>query len=78
MVEKAQLGLQLLLDAVLETAQANQQGVTNSELAKGLGLQSDYSGGSKDYLTWSLLGILMRQGKLKREASGRRHVAQVL
>lgn len=76
-VEKAQLGLQFLLDAVMETAKANSAGVTNSELSKGLGLQSDYAGGSKDYLTWSLLGLLMRNGKIKREESGRKHIAQV-
>lgn len=76
-VEKAQLGLQFLLDAIMETAKANPGGVTNSELSKGLGLQSDYAGGSKDYLTWSLLGLLMRTGKIKRQESGRKHIAQV-
>jgi uncharacterized protein len=64
--EKAQLGLQLLKDAVLELAQANPGGVTNSEVVKAFGLQSDYAGGSKDYLTWSLLGLLMRDGKMAR------------
>jgi uncharacterized protein len=64
--EKAQLGLGLLKDAVLELAQANQAGVTNSEVVKAFGLNSDYLGGSKDYLTWSLLGLLMREGKMKR------------
>jgi hypothetical protein len=64
--EKAQLGLQMLEEAVLELAQANADGVTNSEVVKSLGLQSDYAGGSKDYLSWSLLGLLMRQGRMAR------------
>ena len=64
--EKAQLGLRLLKEAVLELAQGNGEGVTNSDVAKALGLQSDYLGGSKDYLSWSLLGLLMREGKMKR------------
>lgn len=64
--EKAQLSLRMLKDSVLELAQANDQGVTNSEVVKALGLQSDYAGGSKDYLTWSLLGLLMREGKIAR------------
>jgi uncharacterized protein len=64
--EKAQLGLRLLKDAVLELAQGNSEGVSNSDVAKALGLQSDYLGGSKDYLSWSLLGLLMREGKMKR------------
>jgi hypothetical protein len=65
-LEKAQLGLRLLKDAVLELGQANGEGVTNSDVVKALGLQSDYAGGSKDYLSWSLLGLLMREGKMKR------------
>ncbi len=48
--EKAQLGLSLLKDAVLELARANQKGISNSDAASLLGLRSDYGGGSKDYL----------------------------
>ena len=75
--EKAQLGLDLLKDAVLEFAKANPEGVSNSDTASLLGLRSDYGGGSKDYLSYSLLGILMREGKLARVSSSKRHVAQV-
>ena len=32
-----------------------------------LGLHSDYAGGNKDFLSWSLLGLLMKEGKLKRK-----------
>jgi hypothetical protein len=74
--EKAQLALRILKDAVLEFAQANPDGITNSEVSKALGLQSDYLGGSKDYLSWSLLGLLMREGKMSR-AEKKRHVAKV-
>lgn len=65
-VEKAQVGLELLKAAVLELAQANPEGITNSDASKTLGLQSDYKGGSKDYLAWSLLGLLMSEGKMVR------------
>ena len=64
--ERAQLGLQMLKEAILELAQANADGITNSEAVKALSLQSDYAGGSKDYLSWSLLGLLMREGKIGR------------
>lgn len=74
--EKAQLGLRMLKDAVLEFAQSNSSGVTNSEVVKALGLHSDYAGGSKDYLTWSLLGLLMREGKISR-VENKRHKAVV-
>ena len=74
--EKARLGLNMLKESVLEFAQANSSGVTNSEIVKALDLQSDYKGGSKDYLTWSLLGLLMREGKMSR-VENKRHKAVV-
>lgn len=73
--EKAQIGLQLLKDAVYEIAAANRNGVTNAETASLLGLRSDYGGGSKDYLSYSILGLLMREGKLIREGRPGRHKA---
>jgi len=75
--EKAQVGLGLLKDAVLEFARANASGVTNSDAASLLGLRSDYGGGSKDYLSYSLLGLLMREGKVERLDDTKRHVARV-
>lgn len=74
--EKAQIGLKLLKDSVLELAQANKDGITNSDATKALELHSDYMGGSKDYLTWSILGLLMKEGKMKR-VDQKKHVAQV-
>jgi hypothetical protein len=70
--EKAQLGLSFLKDAVLELAQVNPKGVTNSEVCHALGLHSNYAGGSKDYLSWSVLGLLMREGKVSRTNVGGR------
>lgn len=73
--ERAQLGVQLLKAAVLEFARANPKGVSNSDVASVLGLRSDYGGGSKDYLSYSLLGLLMRDGLLKRTPGSKSHVA---
>ena len=75
-LEKAQIGLTLLKEAVLEFAIANPPGVTNSEVCHTLALQSDYLGGSKDYLSWSILGLLMREGRVQR-VERKRHQAQV-
>ena len=75
--EKAQVALALLKDAVLELAKANPNGISNAEAASLLGLRSDYGGGSKDYLSYSILGILMREGKLERSGSSKKHVARV-
>ena len=73
--EKAELGLGLLKDAVLEFAKANPEGVTNADTASTLGLRSDYGGGSKDYLSYSILGLLMRGGQLRRDGKSRRHIS---
>ena len=72
--EKAQMGLELIKSAVMELAKANPVGIKNSDAAKYLGLQSDYGGGSKDYLSYSILGILMKEGKIKRNEK-KKHVA---
>lgn len=70
--EKAQVALALLKDAVLELAKANPSGISNSYAASLLGLRSDYGGGSKDYLSYSVLGILMREGKLERSTANKK------
>jgi hypothetical protein len=75
--EKAQVGLTLLKEAILEFAKVNPKGITNSDAASLLGLRSDYGGGSKDYLSYSIIGILMREGKLERENTSKRHIARV-
>jgi hypothetical protein len=76
MVEKAQIALEHLKGAVFEMVRANKDGVTNYDIAKCLGLQSDYGGGSKNYLSYSILGILMREGKVQR-LQNKKHVAAV-
>lgn len=72
--EKSQMALELLKAAVMELAKANPSGISNSDAAKYLGLQSDYGGGSKDYLSYSIFGLLMKEGRLVRNSS-RKHVA---
>jgi len=59
--ERAQLGLDFLKTATLEFIKANPEGIKNNQLAKYLDLQSDNNGKQKDYLTYSILGILMKQ-----------------
>jgi uncharacterized protein len=76
-VERAQLGLEFLKTAILELARANPGGISNSDAASLLGLRSDYRGRQKDYLSYSVLGLLLREGKVKRgDGESRRHVAE--
>jgi hypothetical protein len=75
-VERAQLGLAMLKKAILDLARANKQGITNSDVASVLGLKSDYRGKQKDYLSYSILGLLIREGKLDRVDQGKLHLAR--
>ena len=75
-VERAQLGLEFLKTAILDLAKANPGGITNSDAASLLGLRSDYNGKQKDYLSYSVLGLLLREGKVERRQSPPRHVAR--
>ena len=65
--EKAQEGLGLLKEAIIELLEQNSSGLTNAEIAKSLEIRSDYKGSQKDYLSWSVLGLLMNEGIIKRE-----------
>ncbi len=51
-------------DALEEFSEANPAGITNSDSAHYLGLQSDNDGKQQDYLTYSILGILMKEGRI--------------
>ena len=75
-VERAQLGLEFLKTAILELAKANPGGITNSDAASLLGLRSDYNGKQKDYLSYSVLGLLLREAKVERKHTPPRHVAK--
>ncbi len=76
-VERAQIGLHLVKSAILELAEANPDGIANADAASLLGLRSDYRGRQKDYLSYSVLGLLMREGKLVRVGKVHRVTAGV-
>lgn len=72
-LERAQLGLALIKGALLELAQANENGITNAEAARALDLKSDHNKENEDYLTFSVIGLMLQEGRLKRveKAKGR-------
>ena len=69
--EKAQRGLSLLKEAVLEVLGNHPEGLQNAQIADLLGLRSDYKGANKDYLSWSVLGLLFNSAQVERK--GRRY-----
>ena len=74
-IERAQLGLELLKSSIVEMAKANPAGITNADAASTLGLRSDYRGKQKDYLSYSVIGLLLREGKLARDEYSNLHRA---
>jgi len=74
-VEIAQLGLQMLEQAVERLAIENQEGISNADAADALGLRSDHLGKQKDYLTYSVIGLLLRKGRLTRKIKPTRYLA---
>lgn len=62
--EIAQDGLKRIEDAIVRVLEKNPQGLRNSEIAEELGLRSDFQGKQKDYLTYSVLGGLLRKAQV--------------
>jgi uncharacterized protein len=70
--ERAQSAFRELKLAILEILEFNPHGLGNAEIADALDLRTDYAGGGKDYLTWSVLGVLLNEGLITR--SGRKYL----
>ena len=74
-VEQAQLGLKMLKDVVKKLIDANTDGLKNSDVASLLGLRSDNRGNQKDFLSYSILGLLLREGRVVRREGSPRYVS---
>ena len=57
----AQKGLQIIEDAIVRLLEQNPRGLRNVDIARSLTLEGD-----KNYLTWEVLQILIREGKVAR------------
>jgi len=62
--EQAQKGLELLKEAILGILAQKSDGLRNAEIAEILEIHSDYLGEQKDYLSWSVIGLLLNEGKV--------------
>lgn len=67
---KAEMGLALIKEAMLSHLSAHPEGLRNAEFAHHLGLESDHEGAQKDYLTYSVLGVLMNEGEVEKVKRG--------
>jgi hypothetical protein len=53
-------------DAVIELLSEHREGLTNAQIAKELGLQSDYKGHHQGYLSWAVMGLLLNARKVEK------------
>jgi hypothetical protein len=63
-LKQAQAGLKQIQEAIVALLRREPDGLRNGEIAEALGLRSDFRGRQKDYLTYSVLGGLIRQGRV--------------
>ena len=67
----AEEGLRNIQNAILKVLESNPQGMGNAEIADLLGLRSSIRGRQKNYLTYSVLGMLMEEGRVEQSQSKR-------
>jgi hypothetical protein len=64
--EKAQAAVEMLKEAILEVLSAHPEGLRHIQIVDTLGIHSDYLGKQKNYLCWSIVGLLMNAGRIRR------------
>ncbi len=69
---RAQAGLAEIENAILSLLRENPEGLINNEIARALDLESDFEGRQRNYLTYSVLGGLMKRGVVRRDRDGSR------
>lgn len=69
--DKAQEALAAMKTAIENYVSIHANGVTATEIARDLGLESDFEGSQKNYLSWSVVGLLVNEGRLRYEKEGR-------
>lgn len=58
--------------AILDYLKTRPNGAINNEIARELGLESEFEGRQRNYLSYSLLGGLMKLGLIERVHDGNR------
>ena len=66
--EAAQAGLQHIETAIIQLLENNPAGLRNVDIADQLGLRSEFRGGYRNYLTFTVLMSLVSQGRVIRDS----------
>lgn len=71
-LEKSQKALALLKEAIIEVIKDNPKGIGNSDISRKLKIESDFEGSQKNYLAWSIIGLLVNEKLIRYEKVGSR------
>lgn len=69
--EKAQEGLRMIENAILDLLRQHPEGLTNAEIADLLGIGSDASESQRNRLSWAVLARLVRDARIEKIKSER-------
>ena len=75
--EKAQMGLRYIEQAMIDLLGQHAEGLTNTQIAKELGIETGEPGEHRNMLSWSILGKLTRSGRIERVKAGRGVVLRI-
>ena len=67
--ERVQAALSLIKDEIVAMAEINPRGITNADVANKLGLQSSHDGKQINFLSHSLLGLLMMEQRIMKSGT---------
>jgi hypothetical protein len=72
--EKAQEGLRIIENAMLDLLRRYPEGLTNAEIAQLLGIESDASDSQRNRLSWAILTRLLRAARIEKINDGKRRL----
>lgn len=75
--EKAQAGRDLMKEAVLDLIHASGRALTHSDIVNELDIPSDFAGVGKNYLSWSIVGLLVNEEKIRYQGDRHKRVYYV-
>ena len=75
--EQAEAGLRQIEQAILGLLQQQPEGMTNAQIAKELGIETGAPGEHRNMLSWSVIGRLIRTGRIERLKAGRNVVLRL-
>jgi hypothetical protein len=74
--KQAEAGLKQIQEAIITLLKQRPDGLRNADIEEALNLRSDFLGRQKDYLTYSVLGGLIHQGRVAWNQGTKRFTAR--